>query len=272
MATICWGTPLLLVTGFYWTETLFIFRVVVNLIALIHYFKSYNIGWYLVLILVANLMSLTRHAGIFIMIGTFLSLLLLNCKKQNLKRSIIYLFLGGISFVLWNFIMSTGISDRLTLLGAPVIAVDPSRYWSNLLVFSDALSTWFLPKLIYPWIRVPLVFLCLAFLGFQLFRFNGNDSVKLLAVILVIYFMMIQLAFKVEPWSAERYLSPVFPIMFLIVFGTVQDLELKKIAWLNMTYFKLLATLWWLYPLIRTIKNIAFWHQSNCETLATSAF
>jgi len=119
---------------------------------------------------------------------------------------------------------------------------------------------------------MPIVLFFLAFLGFHLFRFKGNEKLKLMAIILAVYFIMIQLAFKVEPWSAERYLSPVFPVLFFIAFGTLQDLEFKKVAWWKPVYLHIFLALWWLYPLIRTLKNAGFWHQINCGSLIGSGF
>jgi hypothetical protein len=63
----------------------------------------------------------------------------------------------------------------------------------------------------------------------------------------------------------DRYLSVITPFVFLLLFMTAEKISAAARPWVRYGVMAL-AILWMSYTMLRTAKNVEFWHERSCLT------
>ena len=267
---IAFGTPLYLVHSFLWTEPFFITVLCVHLFFLGKYLNTGARKYIIVCTIASLLLLLTRHAGIFLVVGTVLALVLVANSKSNYMIAGIYGFCSGSLFITWNIYKSEGLEKRYSDLLAPVKEDRYAIYQDNILNYLDQLPHWVFPPFLPYFVKVVFFFIFLFLLIWVFWKYKaGNDQPKffsVMAIIFVVYYTCIHTMYTVNPADIERYLSPVFVIFGIIMFKAVElCLPLLKMKISKKYVYALLVLLFLVYPIFRTMKNVLHFYQLSCS-------
>lgn len=270
MFAICTGTPLFLVHGFLWSEPVFILLFYSELALLLMVRKDNSILAAIGLVLVANLLILQRHSGIFLVFGLSLVLLIQARSSLQVFSSLSYFALGSLSFWLWNGGFSEGTHDRISSLIDPLLLLDFERYFLNLQAFGYAISYWVVP---YHTIWVLVVglgmtlVLLLGPLRWKLVVSKGEMQVyALLLISFLVYYFFLHLPHTVIPDDPERYLSPLYPLFIWLVLVPLDWIPRKGVNTLGGKITLMVLAIWLSYVTVRSVKNVVFWHGTRCES------
>jgi hypothetical protein len=271
--TIVFSTPLLLVSSFLWSESIFIALLAWLLYWLFLFItsSSHSTSWknLSILILLSNLLYLQRNAGLFFIlaIGFFFFLQEIS-KKSFPKKALIYTFLSLVSFVVWQIRNHFFVVNALDFRNNVFVV----SFWESLIYMADIASLWLLPNILPLAFR--LIFLVL-FMGVLAYSFKKTEALAVMSkkwnflVLLMFMFgayiaFMLALRMNVEEEN-ERYLAPLFPLFFLFSFIII-DLIMNKLNKFQSKATIILIVLWLFYPLGRTLKNAQLWHRNQCKT------
>jgi hypothetical protein len=256
-------TPLIMVHVYLWTEPLFLFILFGSILLYVKYYESKDLTILIVLGVLSIFLSLIRHVGIFFILGYFLAILLDNSNKK--WKAFLYLVIGSSGFVIWNLlIMVGGFYDRILTFSAPIRSNSFVRL-DNIFLFLNGSSLWILPNNLPAWFRISVLIALIILLSIGLFKVikrNPQSTLKGFVIIIVTYYILMHLAFKLYISSEERYLVPIFPLFILVALSTIEVLK-EKIG-VKFSIVKLIIFLWLFYPVVRTVKNAMFWHDKNC--------
>ena len=257
-------TPFLMVHVYLWTEPLFMLFLAASIWVLQILVKEVKLKNLALFIILGVLLMLTRHVGLYFVLG--FSLALLYSREVNYKYALAYLGTGIIVFMLWNFLfMHSGIESRIVTLKSPVSGGTWARL-DNIGFFLEAASKWILPNSLPYWLRMGVVITVIGGTSGYLWMLRKNDfffSVMSLVIIVATYYGLMHVAFRIDPFSAERYIMPIFPISVIIFFMVLEQVANLKHKYCR--YLMLVSLLWLLYPAYRTAKNTEFWQVKLCN-------
>lgn len=260
--SIAFSTPLLLVSSFLWSESIFIFLLSLLLYFAYHFLEKPNNKNLIIIILLSNLLYLQRNAGLFFIVGIGIFLL-----KKDFRKALIYGIFSLISFGVWQ-------SRNLFFV------VNTSDFRNNVFVVSgfeslsymaDVMSLWLLPNILPSWLRLLFLSIFLLLIGYLLVKTLKNDYPKLkidfiiLSIIIFSVYILFMLALRMNVEEEnERYLAPLHTI-FLLGFFTLLDLASRewKPHFIKIIYIFLI--LWLVYPAVRSLKNATLWHTNFCK-------
>lgn len=265
---LVFGTPLLLVHSFVWSEPPFIALFSVVLGVLLLYLKKQKTVYIAAIGLLCILLFGLRHATIFLVLGLIISFFVFS--NIFFKRVLPWLLMSILFFTAWVVFKSDGFTDLLQLLANPLVEREGGRYTSNILSFANGFSVWFFPTPIpvqYRAVALALLIVVIAYLYYQqphsyLYHRFWQHTLS----IFVVYYVGIHTVFTLQYFSsdAERYLAPFYPILLLFILSTLES---------QRTYRKLIIAalaLFSLYPISRSLRNIHLWHQSRCSSTKTN--
>ena len=272
MFVICTGTPLFLVHGFLWSEPFFILLCYSEVALFLAVRKTNSVLAVVALIAVANLMSLQRHSGIFLITGLFLAQLIQSRSSRQVFWGVAYFASASVSFWWWNGWLSQGTNDRIASLIESVLMLDFDRYYLNLQSFGDAISYWVVPYRTIWVLVLILVMTLVALLG--PFRWKlvvsgkQTQAYALLVISFLVYYFLLHLPFTITPDSSERYLSPLYPLFIWLVLVPLDWIPRQGVRSVGGKIMLLAVGIWLTYGALRSVKNVAFWFKSRCESSA----
>jgi hypothetical protein len=261
--TLTFGVPLLLVHSFFWTEPFFIFLLVLHWYVLFLYSKNRNNKWLLLLAFTSVLFCLQRKAGMFFILANIIYLIIHSGNQISKKHIISFIAVSFLGLLAWQSQSLYTFNGR-SILERPKL----SGLIHNLDIYFDAFSAWLLPLPV-PFIIRLAVLLCLfLMLGYGFYRcYNKIDLVKKQFIIALTlqfstYFLCRLFWPREDFHEMDRYLSPIYPIVFLVIFAVLEEIaeafNFKKTV-------IIISAIWLLYPVSRTLKNAHMWHTGRAK-------
>ena len=252
--------PLIMVHVYLWSEPVFLLLLYGSVLILI---KSGKTGLstrsLVILAALAMAMVMTRHVGLFVVIGIFLAMFF--NPHIGWRSALVILLPAILVFLVWNFgLMSEGFSERLTTLKAPVAGGSWARL-QNIEYYLGAASTWLLPHNLNKLLRIVLFIIVIKSILF-LTRRNIKRSyiARTLLIVIASYYFMMHTSFLIDESSADRYLVPIYPLAIILIFHLLAQVSVQ-----GHKLLKYLVVIWLLYPAGRTVKNTIFWKDKICN-------
>lgn len=226
------SVPIIYVSGYGWTEVLFVFLAVLSMVLMLVYLKKRNISWLVSCAVVSALCWLTRYIGITVIAA--LALVLFISEKpfaEKLKKTFAYGVFSCFPMCLWvirNYILSG------TFTGGR----QPGEYTlsENLELTLSVLGEWFsyaVPEILH----ISLIYLgILLLIAMPLKRVKKDGSEvytpDLLANFLIVVFYSAVLLYSATKTAMDsintRLWAPVYPfLVFTVVF--LMDLFVRNI-------------------------------------------
>lgn len=263
--SLVFGTSNLLISSFLWSEPLFVLLLGLHFYCLFHWILSKNRHFFLWLIVFAFLFCLQRFAGAFFVIATALSAY--RMKVFDGKQGFFYLLFSLLGWMAWlAYWIIQKQSDFLT----PLQTLN-ANVWEGPLIYLEVIGTWLAPLALPLGIRLFLATCLLALLSLFYFKKSQykkwNAFEKIIAVNLFTYLIALILLKNLGFHEAERFMAVIYPLSFLLLFLAIEKLELNS---LRKYLLYGCVVLWMAYPILRTLKNVQFWHQNNCKSAAGS--
>ncbi len=244
---IALGLPWIQNHFFLWTEPLF-----TTLILLLVYSMMINSRFALILILCIAMFML-RKSGLFVAGGVAIFYLSEKRYREFCTTAIVM----SILFAVWEYltVRFAGVSTSKNIISylGPLSRVD----------YLDGITSWCLPRVLSIGVRVIviliMIFLWIAVERQDLISFVRERKLKLLAIVSVTYLFALILFFGVpDYYEAERYLSVVFPLVFILAFTALQGIHRGRSK--EMQYaIVIMTTAWLVYPAMRTINFLMTW-------------
>jgi hypothetical protein len=249
----------LLIHYFVWSEAWFL---VLLLICLLQINKLEQPFSFAVLIFCSNLLCVQRLAGIFLVAGFALWLLWVSSWRKAVLYAILAVFLQA----LWS-VRNALLQDKPDFL-VNIFTISWQYSQSN---YAQSILGLFVPAQFFGddtnifclfWVLVGLVYLC--------YRLDKQAPLLVFAFITLVYFAFM-FFFRVNiPWSSDRYVSPVMPLLIVIFWQLIkrvatysQNLSLGKVSKQTGYYLGYgvyaLSFLVIAYNFVRTYKNVMLW-------------
>ena len=134
---VCASVPMVLISGYAWTEMLFIFLSMLSLIFMLQFIKKKKIGWVIASSVLSALCWMTRYIGI-VMIAVLALVLFISAKPllRKIRMTFLYLLLSCAPMAVWvlrNFL----ISGTFTGGRSPGYFTLADNLWLSLYVFRN---------------------------------------------------------------------------------------------------------------------------------------
>ncbi len=203
---------LLEVYSYLWSETLFIFEILLFVILFGNYLKSSSKKNFVLICLITAIACITRYAGVTL-IGAGCLILLIN-NQSTLKAKLLNSFIFGlasISLLIVNLILnrlSTGLST-----GTREPSITP--FSKNLYYIGTVLCDWgSLGKESYPfaiYLTCFIILFLVSYLGYKLHKkqLNNYEAVAIIFSLVYILFILITATFSRFERVNSRILSPI---------------------------------------------------------------
>jgi hypothetical protein len=206
---------------------------------------------FFVVLLLCIVAFLIKASGLFLAIGVSL----VYARQRQWKNVLILLFSMAILLFAWEFVsVSNSSSSRSGAIIADQIGLSRVHY-------IDALTSWFVPRLVPLWLRVLL--LIATVLMFFVFRFRRSMSYMresnagIIWLVCITYITCYVVFFGVpEYFEAERYLSVVLPLIIIACFHLAFSGTNKQDNPVNDRLIAVIAGVWCLYPILRTVNHL----------------
>lgn len=222
--------PLIFISGYAWTDMLFIFLSVLSMILMLEYIKRDSIGWLVCSAVSSALCWLTRYIGIVIIaVLAFMLFVCVNSFREKIKKTFLYMVFSCFPMALWvlrNYIYS----GTFTGGRQPGIYTIEDNIRFSLEVF-NGWSSYYNP--LFTWISAAF-FVFLAFLALSLKKSTkkkkGSPDIFAFLFFLVLYSAVLLVSATktaMDPLD-DRLWSPVFPF-WIITLVLVFDRLLKNI-------------------------------------------
>lgn len=246
------SVPLVLVSGYAWTEMLFIFLSVLSMVCMLQFIKRDKLGWLIASSVATCLCWLTRYIGI-VMVGVLALVLFLKANPlvRKIRLTFIYLLISCTPMALWvlrNYL----ISGTFTGGRSPGYFTLQDNIYLSLQVFSKW-SSYMTPLFAYFAVILLIAIIAISFLLEKNKRSAENSSANLVAVFL--YTVLYAAALLASATSAamdpinDRLWAPVFPFwVLLLVFlmdgliGNIRENRLKQWLAAGFLVFALVAS------------------------------
>ena len=159
---VCASVPMVLISGYAWTEMLFTFLSVLSMILLLQYVKKNNVGWLIAASVISGLCWMTRYLGI-VMIAVLAVVLFLSEKPllRKIRMTFLYLFISCAPMAVWvirNFL----ISGTFTGGRSPGYFTLGDNLWLSMLVFKGW-SSYITPLFAYIAAILLILLICIPF-------------------------------------------------------------------------------------------------------------
>lgn len=242
-------------SSFLWSETIFILLLFSGLLSYNSWLQNKRKNNYLIIsILLLSLLCLQRNAGVFIIVGLSITALLNFIKTRNwkllLKLAVVHVLIVAPN-ILWNSYQKITIPQEFNFSDRP-FAID---FFSNLETISIELTRFFIP------IKENSNSVLILILGLILLTIIILQKSKRLPItVLYSYIILFLLMPKFELSETGRFLTPVFPIIILLlVLQSKEALSKFKSQKIKMIFSVFLALIIF-YNIGRTTKNVSQWN------------
>jgi hypothetical protein len=276
--SIIFGSPLLLVFHFIWTEGWFISQSVWICWLLLHLSQKPHSFLVLFSIVVTGaFMCMTRYAGIFFMPGVAFSLWsVLKIKFSPVKSTwkvVLYLLLMELPLLLWWM--------RNKILYGNIMSDYSGRFFwtstkSQVLQFLNVLTSWLLPDELPLVLRITLICGAIVFVAVKIPKHRSAEenllsTFRIISLSLFGFYMIIALPIcvYVDETIDDRILAPGYLFGIISVFLFIEkfhEILLQK----KQKIFLILVYCWLLYPVARGIENVRFWNRVSKVALSKS--
>ncbi|UXP33145.1 hypothetical protein N6H18_04150 [Reichenbachiella agarivorans] len=270
---IAFSTPVLMQFNFLWSESIFIFLFLVQIIVFFRYRETNKMGWLILLIVLSAVSCLQRYAGLFIIPG--FALLIIMDRGYKLRSFLISFVYGGLAclpVLVWMYSRyqssGGGFSMFLTNLYA--------SFFSNLYrsYYQDVFFSWFVPssltfELGHYYVLGTLILVILFRKQLKVPRFKFEiQSLLILSGVYFLFLNLIDYSAIIHPDMTfgglsdfERYLSIIYiPVILLLFVWLSQKLPLIEHKTTRVVLLGLIC-LWSIYPISRSIKNTLDWKE-----------
>ncbi|MEP0365575.1 MAG: hypothetical protein ABJN36_08835 [Cyclobacteriaceae bacterium] len=263
LAILVFFTPTYLVHSFMWTESYFMLCLFGSFYTFLLYEKSGLNAWLYISIMLMLVLPFIRFAGIFIWLPVFIVCFARGTRKAKITIAAISLCFLAIGMA-WALSFEEGFLARWAQWTSPFRNMDFSIYTDNFRSFLEGLSMILLPQKSPYILRMMLSLLTIGILIFSSIRFFARDVKKefwkSIPFIFITYYFLLHTVFRIEYYSAERYLSPVYPLLIIAVFYFLDQKKAFLNLWSKRAIFLMIAWLI-LYSAARTTKNVLFWNE-----------
>lgn len=256
------GLHLLLISTFLWSE---LFFLVLLMVFIEQVEKGQSSRRHLAFAMLAGwLMCLQRNAGIFVVLASTIWFVSQYRSPRDVYRSLLFIIVTASGWMIWNgyvfFISPSSGGMRELQFFASVLF--------NLEGLAIAAAKSFIP--VEGSVAV-IAFLVAAGITTWLIVTDLRTDKRLqhAVIIVIVYIAGMAMLFELDPADGDRYLAVITPVILVCVLRAGQNLLLRQTPTRQLVLGVLIA-LWMVYPLARSWKNAAQWHQSSCVYPKTS--
>jgi len=220
---------LLEIYTYLWSETLFIFEILLFIIAYWRYLQTHSTGALVWVAVIAAISCITRYAGVTVIGAGGLMLLLDN--QLTIKKKVGHILLFGaigVSLLAGNLLMNRINSGLSTGTRYPSI----TPFVDNLYYFGTVICDWgSLSKAAYPYAAVITSVVLLALIGILLWKaFKGriNSYENIVIAFAIVYGLFIVISASISRYERinSRLLSPMFIPLLIACTSWVPDVLL----------------------------------------------
>lgn len=261
------GLPVFMANSFLWSEPLF--NVCVILLFFIFQQTSFSWKQWLIIIIISNVMILMRHAGLFILIGLFISWFLFMADRSKWRTYLIMLLLCCLGSIVW-FLWAPASSGAWAKEISSVHLFDKISH--NFYMLTFGFTSWFLPLSVPYWIRLTILGGMIIMLAIAVKKHKSLTKVHYIWIVAgLVYIGFLHGVYEMPIEDGERYFSPIFAIIFLVFFR-ILDFYIKTINDKKVNYIVLvIIAIWCVYPILRTVNNSVLWHDARCTRAVKSS-
>jgi hypothetical protein len=269
--SLAFATPLILVNHFVWSESFFVFLIVLQIHLLGSYTQKPIKFLWVLLVLNGLLLCMQRQVGAFFVAGGACVLLLYPDSYSLQKRaaaSLLYALLAAlVPLLVWwlrNYQLSGLIMndyrDSLFL----------NSLFSHTWLYHDIITSWLLPDEVALWIRISVFYgiILLLFLVYSHFRtaISHQPTIIILGFLFWSYFLLLFLiSYVVTEQIDDRKLAPVYIPGMLLLFGLF-DVLIRNKPYITKKWLLYGCLIWTVYPVSRALYNVHHWHQTATPT------
>jgi hypothetical protein len=244
---------------FLWSELFFILLMLGYLKSLITYI-DHRKGKFLILsIFLGNLMILQRHAGVFILGGSFIFLLVhVQLSVKEKLTTILSLSCCLILFIIWRIYLYLYIPPEYE----SIKQINLSGLWKSIFWMVSNLGYNMIPMSRPVYESFLLGLFIVGTLVITSLQKKSSNFMKLASCIALSYIILFSMLSPDVFEQFDRYQSPIFP---LILFALCYQLDrLRKTKYFFTVL--LICLLWTLYPIARLYKNLGYWQKRKIQT------
>ena len=260
------ATPLQLIHHFVWSEPVFLAFLAILLVLCYWWLSHPTSPLFWGMILAGFFLCLQRNPGIFVILGMALGLWWFTKTKR--WRIAVFVMLSISGWLAWTaYTFQTNQSDIQPAFHNLLREITTRH---NLDHHLNVLSSWWMPLTIPLIVRGPgWLALMIALVGSGMYRrIRLSQFTKILSIICFVYIICLQFTERVDYHETTRYLTVIFPLAMLVIFSVI-ELVFRHLSVNIAQTFKWLLLFWMFYPMSRTWKNVATWHQIRCKEKPT---
>jgi hypothetical protein len=246
-----------LISVFVWTELLFLALILLNAYFALNRHKQRFFYWLLV---TGFLLCVQRNAGLFWISGVCLWMVFdqKSTFSKNILKTLLFFLVSTSGLWAWN------------IYNTFFLPADFSFYkhsffqdWTyNMMLITKTHANMIVP--VHNTITILLVSgSVIAFLFYKL-KNNGDRKVLFFISTWVMYTMGYSVMVKLDVYEMDRYFSVMIPIIFLVLIFCAEKVSRGVSPKVQMALMVVMSC-WLVYPLIRTVKNVQFWHDRSCS-------
>ena len=276
--TLGFGTPLLMMYAFAWSEGIFMLLLSLAFLFFHRYLDCPSVLNLYMLVASSAFFCLDRYLGAFF-VGSFAIALLISPQKK-LHHVTLYVLLSILPLSIWLVYTYSVQDGHFNVLVEDLF----SQFFRNLMSdrYYDIFATWFLPQsLVYGHGKLFTISFLLA-IGLLIYgQRSGRQAdqwhlhFKTTLLIVLSYFLFLNIVDYTKfftqqsvPYSYlsdfERFLALVYPCLLLSIFYLIEGaIQSKQPSMKTAVY--ILISFWLIYPVARSIKNAVAWHDQNCN-------
>jgi len=268
LSILIFATPHLLIISFLWTEPFFLAVMLSAVYFFDQYYKTNRSKFMLVAIFFLMALPFIRFAGIFLVVPVFGFLIFFSKRKRFI---LIALVIFVLVLLTWVFLFKEGFDQRWIKFVRPFMLGKFNHIGYNISSYAKALSSWFFPYAIDGLFTRLLSLVCVLLVLWRSSRtyLKQKGSIILLTPILfVIYYILMISVFKVEYYSAERYLAIFYLLFFLNFFYQMDAFVSSGISKNSKRIVYVCIVLFATYSIVRSVKNVIFWNEVRNESIS----
>jgi len=247
---------IVMISIFVWSDLLFMALAYINLYVAFNLEKR---NYFILLLITGFLMCIQRNAGLFWIGGIcfWLSQDKEMSLQRNLLRTTLFFLVSTSGLWIWNVYNTFFIPTNFSFYKHSFFG---DAFYNSILVAKTY------ARMIVPGnnevVLLAFFFLAVALLMFFLVK-NFNRLGYLLVCILLVYSAGYVAMVKLDAYEMDRYLSIVAPLVYLLFLKGLEWFIQSAPKWVRFGVISL-TIIWVGYPISRTIKNLAAWHDRSC--------
>ncbi len=255
MGSVVFSTPLLLTSVFVWSEGFFVLLTLAALICFRHYQSSERAAHFWWLIIFGNLLCLQRLTGTFFVFGFAV---LVFIQGKSLKKAILYSVFSLAGTAAWLF--RNTFLEHSPAFRQNILVISPLQ---SFIGYTEAFGDWFVPVSAPFALKLAVGVLWFSGILFCQWRFRFKPSSFFFqANFLASWYLACMVLAGGEASETDRFAIPAY----LFIFGGIAaglDAAFTVLSARRVLAATLLLSVWMAYPVVRTVKNAAFWHWAN---------